>query len=128
MGGSSASRGNGGRRRGSSGMIQKLSKYAVKGLGYYSAHKKRKLKTKWSRRGRRGSSFEDWDEMRQVDGLLCRYDSDCTWIDPNLDCQDYELQFTPNAAWYGGDFASIRGACTCPLWMASIMEWDENEL
>ena len=32
------------------------------------------------------------------------------------------------AAWYGGDVAAIRGACTCPLWMASIMEWDENEL
>ena len=77
--------------------VKKLSKYAVKGLGAYNANKKRKLKRKWSR-SRKWSSFEDWDEIAEVDGLLCRNDADCNWIDPNLDCQDYELDFTPNVS------------------------------
>ena len=77
--------------------VKKLSKYAVKGLGTYNANKKRKLKRKWSR-SRKWSSFEDWDEIAEVDGLLCRNDADCNWIDPNLDCQDYELDFTPNVS------------------------------
>ena len=77
--------------------VKKLSKYAVKGLGAYNANKKRKLKRKWSR-SRKWSSFEDWDEIAEVEGLLCRNDADCNWIDPNLDCQDYELDFTPNVS------------------------------
>ena len=59
-----------------------------------------------------------------------RSTQDCTWMDPNLLCQDYEMDFSMSVscfnnllqsiyfsssqrAWFGGDFMSIIGECEC---------------
>jgi len=55
---------------------------------------------------------------------LCRNNNDCNWVDSRLYCQDYELKFTPSAAWFGGDVASIVGECACP----HGMNWNDYEL
>ena len=56
--------------------------------------------------------------------MLCRTTSDCSWMDRNLLCQDYELDISPSQAWFGGDLASIRGKCQC----RDGMDWDNYEL
>ena len=139
---------SGTKSKGSKGKIKStLKKAAVIGVGAYGAYKLGKLTSKyssWSWGRQHGYSIDDWDDWREVDGLLCRNSLDCEWIDPNLYCQDYELRFTPNVsfvsfqyildfsrffnsfqhAWFGGDFASISGECSCPHGMF----WDDNEV
>ena len=39
--------------------------------------------------------FDDWNDWREADGFLCRSSNDCKWIDNNLNCEDYELDFSP---------------------------------
>ena len=41
------------------------------------------------------------------DGLLCRNDQDCTWLDEGLRCIDYKIDWTIARDWFNGDFASI---------------------
>lgn len=92
-----------------------LKKAAVLGIGAYGAYQVGKLAGKFSSYGgghRWG--FNDWNDWREAEGLLCRNDNDCNWIDRRMDCGDYELKFTPSALWFDGDFASIRGECSCP--------------
>merc|ERR1712111_64175 len=97
-----------------------LEKSAVNGIGTYG-----NLAAKYSSwNSGQHWDFKDWNNWREVDGFLCRTTSDCSWIDPRLYCQDYELMFTPNAAWFGGDFASIKGECSCP----DEMFWDNDDL
>ena len=31
-----------------------------------------------------GWGFSDWNRWRMEDGLLCRNDQDCSWLDPGL--------------------------------------------
>ena len=76
----------------------------------------------WSHAG--GWRFEEWNSWRERDGMLCRTTEDCSWLDRNLLCQDYEMDISPSRAWFGGDLASIRGACQC----RDGMEWDNYEL
>ena len=57
--------------------------------------------------------FNEWNDWREADRFLCRSNKDCQWIDDKLNCEDYELDFTPLAGWFGGDTISIRGECTC---------------
>jgi len=54
--------------------------------------------------------------------MLCRNDGDC-WLDPNLECQDYELDFDINRGWFGGDYLAIVGACEC-----RTGQWDDRQL
>ena len=85
----------------------------------YSAAKKRKLRKKHSKRRRTSShDFDDWNEWREDDGLLCRNDNDCNWIDGRLYCKSYELDFVPNGGWFGGDWARIKGECECPRYLS----------
>ena len=35
--------------------------------------------------------FDDWNDWQQADGFLCRYDSDCQWVDRRLECDDREF-------------------------------------
>ena len=71
-----------------------LEKSAVNGIGTYgnlaAKYSSWKLGQHWD--------FKDWNDWREVDGFLCRTTSDCSWIDPRLYCQDYELMFTPNVS------------------------------
>ena len=45
-----------------------------------------------------GFDFDDWDDWREADGILCRNSADCTWIDPNMKCQDFEVTFVPTVS------------------------------
>jgi len=116
---------------------KRLTQVALVGAGVYAGYKLNKLKNKFSERlknfghGSHSSShvsisvsnsrprsrpsydFDDWNDWREADGMLCRNNDDCQWIDPNLNCEDYELDFSPAAGWFGGDTVSIRGECTC---------------
>ena len=56
--------------------------------------------------------------------MMCRTRDDCSWMDRNLLCQDYDLDLSISRAWFGGDFASIRGKCQCD----DGMDWDDYEL
>merc|ERR1719295_1448065 len=44
-------------------------------------------------------------------------------LDPNLECQDYELDFDINRGWFGGDYLAIVGACEC-----RTGQWDDRQL
>jgi len=71
-----------------------------------------------------GWGHRDYNRWREQDGMLCRSTQDCTWMDPNLLCQDYEMDFSMSRAWFGGDFMSIIGECEC----SRGMTWDNWEL
>ena len=77
---------------------------------------------RWSHSG--GWDFDDWNEWRMRDGMMCRTNSDCAWLNGNLLCQDFELEITPSALWFGGDVANIRGKCQCGVGMF----WDDDNL
>ena len=43
------------------------------------------------------SEFERWNSQRLIDGLLCRNDSECSWLDRKLICKtDVRLNFDAN--------------------------------
>ena len=57
-------------------------------------------------------NVDQWLGFAKKDGLLCRNDTDCTWIDRNLGCDD--RKFTASkvlAAWPWK--TQLRGRCTC---------------
>ena len=47
------------------------------------------------------------------DGLLCRNDQDCMWLDKGLRCTDYKIDWSVASGWFNGDSASIVGSCDC---------------
>ena len=47
------------------------------------------------------------------DGLLCRSDQDCMWLDERLRCTDYKMDWSVASDWFNGDTASIVGSCDC---------------
>ena len=102
-----------------------LKKPALVGVGVYAGYKVAKLAKKFSRPGFGNSyKFNDWNDWREADGFLCRSNKDCQWIDDNLNCEDYELEFTPSAGWFGGDTVSISGECTCEQGLF----WNDDDL
>jgi len=124
---------------------KRLKQAALIGAGAYVGYKLGKLKEKFSnrkwgggsssthisiggsssiRRSRPRYEFNDWNDWREADGFLCRSNDDCKWVDDNLNCEDYELDFRPAAGWFGGDTVSIRGECTCE----PGLRWNENQL
>ena len=81
----------------------RLKKAALVGVGVYAGYKLTKMASKFA--GRRGFTnydshydFDDWNDWREADGFLCRSDNDCEWIDDNLSCEDYELDFSPSVS------------------------------
>jgi len=109
------------------GIGKTLKKAAVIGAVAYGSYQLGKLAggySSWGWGRSHGYGFNDWNRWREVDGFLCRETSDCSWIDPRLYCQDYELDFQPSALWFGGDAARIVGECACPY----EMFFDDREL
>ena len=39
--------------------------------------------------------FDEWNRLRYADGMLCRNDFDCSWIDQNFYCERGTLGFRP---------------------------------
>jgi len=123
---------------------KRLKQAALIGAGAYVGYKLGKLKEKFSGRNWGGHSsssshisigssnigrsprydFDDWNDWREADGFLCRSNDDCKWFDGNLNCEDYELDFSPARGWFGGDTISIRGECTCE----QGYRWNEQQL
>jgi len=107
-----------------SSVKSKLKKAAVIGAVAYGSYQIGKATARFAHWSHSGWGFNDWNRWREQDGHLCRNNNDCTWLDRNLECEDYELDFSPVRAWYGGDFAAIVGQCDC----RGGMEWDNREL
>jgi len=100
-GGSSSYGGGGYKKKGIGG---KLKKAAVVGVGVYAGYQLGKLSAgygSWGWGRQNGYGINDYNRWREVDGFLCRSTSDCSWVDPRLYCQDYELDFSPSRAWFG---------------------------
>ena len=77
----------------------KLGKIALIGAGAYGAYQVGKLAGKFSSwKSHGGWNVNQWNQWSQEDGMLCRSDKDCKWIDPNLECEDYELDFSPSVS------------------------------
>jgi len=96
-----------------------LKKAAVLGAVAYGSYQIGKMSSGyggWNNHPR-GYGFNQWNRDREIDGFMCRSTDDCSWLDRQLYCQDYELDFSPSRAWFGGDFASIIGECACPRGM-----------
>jgi len=113
------------------GVKGKLKKAAVVGGAAYTGYKLGKLKSKFSKKKKgkksksRGYEFDDWNDWQEADGFLCRKTDDCTWLDDNLECQDFEVKITPvNKLWFGGDLVSIVGECAC----SDEWFWDGDDL
>ena len=49
----------------------------------------------------------------QITPSHARRTEDCTWMDPDLICQDYEMDFSMDRGWFGGDYLAIIGECEC---------------
>jgi len=45
--------------------------------------------------------------------MLCRDKNDCTWLDNNLECDDYNIEWDKSSGWFGGDTTSVMGTCDC---------------
>ena len=71
-----------------------------------------------------GWGWNDYNRWRQQDGMLCRNSQDCTWMDPSMHCEDYEIDFDISRGWYGGDYLAVVGECECDTWS----KWDNWEL
>ena len=48
--------------------------------------------------GDREFSFDEWNRLRFEEGMLCRNDFDCSWIDNDFYCKKGKLGFKPEAA------------------------------
>ena len=110
-------------------MGSKLKKAAVIGAVAYGSYQLGKLSAGyggWGWGRSHGYGFNDWNRWREVDGFLCRDSNDCNWIDRRLYCQDYELDFSPSNAWFGGgqEVLLIVGECACP----HGMYFDDREM
>jgi len=94
-----------------------VKKVALVAAGAYVGYKLAKLGGKfgsWSHGGSWG--FNDWDDWREADGMLCRTSDDCRWVDRSMRCEDWEIRRTGfSSGWFGGvPTLAIRGECACP--------------
>ena len=52
----------------------------------YGGYKLGKLRERAKHYNNPNFNIDAWNTRRQVDGFLCRYNSDCMWLDQNLGC------------------------------------------
>ena len=66
-----------------------MKKAAVIGVGVYAGYKLAKATKKFAKKVFKGPDldFDTWNRNRQADGLLCIFDSHCSWLDSNFECQ-----------------------------------------
>ena len=71
-----------------------VKKVALVAAGAYAGYKLAKLGKKFGKWRHRGSyDFDDWDDWREADGMLCRNNDDCTWVDQRMQCEDWEIRY-----------------------------------
>ena len=94
-----------------------VKKVALVSAGVYISYKLAKLGAKFGSWRHGGSwGFDDWDDWREADGMLCRTSDDCRWVDQSMRCEDWETRRTGfSSGWFGGvPILAIRGECACP--------------
>ena len=94
-----------------------VKKVALVSAGVYISYKLAKLGEKFGSWRHGGSwGFDDWDDWREADGMLCRTSDDCRWVDQSMRCEDWETRRTGfSSGWFGGvPILVIRGECACP--------------
>ena len=42
-----------------------------------------------------GLGYSDYNRYMRTDGMVCRHDGDCTWLDRNMGCDDRSLKYQP---------------------------------
>ena len=42
-----------------------------------------------------GLGYGDYNRYMRIDGMVCRDDRDCTWLDQNMGCDDRSLRSQP---------------------------------
>lgn len=105
--------------------MKNLKKAAIVGAGVYAGYQIGKATSRFGGYRHGGHwGFNDYNRWREQDGMLCRSSLDCTWMDQNMQCEDYELDFSMNRGWFGGDYLAIVGECEC----RDGMRWDNWEL
>jgi len=116
--GSSSNKNNYGSSSSSSGGRKKFSNRlktaAAVGAGAYVGYQLGKMTGRFGNYHHGGSwGHSQYNTWRQKDGMLCRNTEDCTWMDKDLICQDYEMDFSMDRGWFGGDYLAIIGDCEC---------------
>jgi len=94
-----------------------VKKVALVAAGAYVGYKLAKLTSKFGGYRHGGNwGFNDWDDWREADGMLCRTSNDCQWVDRSMQCEDWEIRRTGfSSGWFGGvPTLAIRGECACP--------------
>ena len=69
-----------------------LKKAAMIGAGAYVGYQLGQATHRfggWHHGG--GWDWNDYNRWRQEDGMLCRNNQDCTWMDRSMNCEDYEV-------------------------------------
>jgi len=67
--------------------------------------------------------YAEWNSWREQDGMLCRDELDCEWIDTSMYCKGYYLDKSEagiNRDWFGGQSSRVYGKCVCQGWT----DWD----
>ena len=94
-----------------------VKKVALVSAGVFISYKLAKLGAKFGSWRHGGSwGFDDWDNWREADGMLCRTSDDCRWVDQSMLCEEWETRRTGfSSGWFGGvPILAIRGECACP--------------
>ena len=71
---------------------QKKSEKSIGTANYYSSKQLRKLRKKFQKFDW-GYSFSKWNIWRQSDGLLCRRNYDCKWLNKDMKCYPKRMKW-----------------------------------
>jgi len=92
-----------------------LPKESTIGSKFYKYSQKDEVKTRFSRWKNVDWSFNDWNSWRMSDGMLCRSNADCIWMDKMLECDRYRFGWNVRSGWFNGNGSThdILGVCDC---------------
>merc|ERR1711887_456165 len=92
----------------------------------------KKLNEKFNKKKKADDHFtyNSWNKWRQADGMLCRNDNDCNWVDEDLKCMSYNVTIRTQTLkmidqdWFGGQVLSVVGECHCS---STDKIWDDED-
>jgi len=92
----------------------------------------KKLKEKFNKKKQvdENYTFNSWNKWRQADGILCRNDNDCNWLNEDLKCMRYNMTLLTQTHkmidqdWFGGQVMSVVGECHCS---SADKKWDADK-
>jgi len=102
-----------------------LPKESTIGSKSYSNSQKNDVKSRFMYWSHGEWNFDDWNRWRMEDGMLCRSNSDCIWMDKMLECDRYRFGWDVSSGWFNnGSTREILGVCDC----ISTLVWRDEEL